>query len=94
MRERQTDRQIDRETNKIYTLITSNTLISFLPLQETPTVSPLAHCDPSSDASVLRKAMKGLGTDEAAIIGVLAHRTSDQRQQILLKYQQSYGRVS
>ncbi|XP_045106704.1 uncharacterized protein LOC123501751 isoform X2 [Portunus trituberculatus] len=59
---------------------------------ETPTVNPLAHCDPSSDASVLRKAMKGFGTDEAAIIGVLSHRSSDQRQQILLKYQQGYGR--
>ncbi|KAG0724906.1 Annexin B9 [Chionoecetes opilio] len=59
---------------------------------EIPTVSPLAHCDPSSDASVLRKAMKGMGTDESAIIGVLAHRTSDQRQQIMLKYQQAYGR--
>lgn len=57
-------------------------------------MNPLSHCDPSSDASVLRKAMKGFGTDEAAIIGVLAHRSSDQRQQILLKYQQAYGRVS
>lgn len=57
-------------------------------------MNPLAHCDPSSDGSVLRKAMKGLGTDEAAIIGVLAHRASDQRQQIMLKYQQAYGRVS
>lgn len=54
----------------------------------------VSHFDPSSDASVLRKAMKGFGTDEAAIIGVLAHRTSDERQQILLKYQQAYGRVS
>lgn len=57
-------------------------------------MNPLAHNDPSSDASILRKAMKGLGTDESAIIGVLAHRTSDQRQQIMLKYQQAYGRVS
>ncbi|XP_045106709.1 annexin A7-like isoform X7 [Portunus trituberculatus] len=65
---------------------------SLLAYQETPTVNPLAHCDPSSDASVLRKAMKGFGTDEAAIIGVLSHRSSDQRQQILLKYQQGYGR--
>lgn len=65
---------------------------SILPYTEIPTVNPLAHCDPSSDGSVLRKAMKGLGTDEAAIIGVLAHRASDQRQQIMLKYQQAYGR--
>lgn len=65
---------------------------SLLAYREIPTVNPLSHCDPSSDASVLRKAMKGFGTDEAAIIGVLAHRSSDQRQQILLKYQQAYGR--
>lgn len=52
------------------------------------------HFDPSSDAAVLRKAMKGLGTDEKAIIGVLARRTSEQRQLIMQKYQQAYGRVS
>ena len=57
-------------------------------------MNPMAHCDPSTDASVLRNAMNGFGTDEAAIIGVLSHRSSDQRQQILLKYQQAYGRVS
>lgn len=66
---------------------------SLLP-QEIPTVSPAGHFDPSSDAAALRKAMKGFGTDEAAIIAVLSRRTSDQRQQIMLKYQQSYGRVS
>lgn len=65
---------------------------SFSPYTEIPTVTHIAHFDPSGDASVLRKAMKGLGTDEAAIIGVLSRRTSDQRQQILLKYQQAYGR--
>ncbi|XP_050729632.1 annexin B9-like isoform X3 [Eriocheir sinensis] len=65
---------------------------SFSPYTEIPTVTHIASFDPSGDASVLRKAMKGLGTDEAAIIGVLSHRTSDQRQQILLKYQQAYGR--
>lgn len=59
---------------------------------EMPTVKPQAHFDPSSDAAVLRKAMKGLGTDEAAIINVLSRRTCHERQQILLKYQQAYGR--
>ncbi|XP_064106648.1 annexin A4-like isoform X1 [Macrobrachium nipponense] len=59
---------------------------------EMPTVKPQAHFDPSSDAAVLRKAMKGLGTDEAAIINVLSHRTCHERQQILVKYQQAYGR--
>ena len=49
--------------------------------------------DPSGDAAGLRKAMKGLGTDEKAIINILARRPSHQRQQILLKYTQSYGKV-
>ncbi|KAK3868404.1 hypothetical protein Pcinc_026207 [Petrolisthes cinctipes] len=65
---------------------------SLIQYTEIPTVAPTPHFDPSSDASILRKAMKGLGTDEAAIIGVLSRRTSDERQQILLKYQQAYGR--
>ncbi|XP_042226955.1 annexin B10-like isoform X2 [Homarus americanus] len=60
--------------------------------QEIPTVKSSPHFDPSSDASLLRKAMKGFGTDEAAIINVLSHRTSAERQQIMLKYQQAYGR--
>ncbi|XP_068215304.1 annexin B9-like isoform X1 [Palaemon carinicauda] len=59
---------------------------------EIPTVKPQAHFDPSSDAAVLRKAMKGFGTDEAAIINVLSRRTCHERQQIMIKYQQAYGR--
>ncbi|CAL4152633.1 unnamed protein product, partial [Meganyctiphanes norvegica] len=59
---------------------------------ERPTLKPMTPFDPSSDAQILRKAMKGLGTDEAAIIGVLARRTSQQRQEIILKFQQGYGR--
>nr|XP_027235563.1 annexin B10-like isoform X3 [Penaeus vannamei] len=65
---------------------------SVLAYSEIPTVSAAGHFDPSSDAAALRKAMKGFGTDEAAIIAILSRRTSDQRQQIMLKYQQSYGR--
>ncbi|XP_045617471.1 annexin B9 isoform X1 [Procambarus clarkii] len=63
-----------------------------IPYTEIPTVRPSPHFDASSDAAVLRKAMKGFGTDEAAIIGVLSRRTSAERQQIMLKYQQAYGR--
>ncbi|XP_042859602.1 annexin B9-like isoform X4 [Penaeus japonicus] len=65
---------------------------SLLAYTEIPTVTAMGHFDPSSDAAALRKAMKGFGTDEAAIIAILSRRTSDQRQQIMLKYQQSYGR--
>lgn len=44
------------------------------------------------DADALRKAMKGLGTDEAAIIKIIANRTNAQRQKIKLTYKSAYGR--
>ncbi|KAJ8347097.1 hypothetical protein SKAU_G00284980 [Synaphobranchus kaupii] len=44
------------------------------------------------DVEKLRGAMKGAGTDEAAIIEVLAHRTIAQRQLIKQAYKQSVGK--
>ncbi|XP_048474709.1 annexin A4 isoform X1 [Rhincodon typus] len=44
------------------------------------------------DAAKLRKAMKGLGTDEDAIIEVLARRTIAQRQQIKTDFKTAFGR--
>ena len=44
------------------------------------------------DADALRKAMKGLGTNEAAIIKIIANRTNAQRQKIKLTYKSAYGR--
>lgn len=57
-----------------------------------PTIRHLANFDPSTDASLLRKAMKGFGTDEASIINILSNRTSEQRQRIILSFQQAYGK--
>jgi len=48
--------------------------------------------DPEADAQKLRGAMKGAGTDEAAIIEVLAHRTIAQRQRIKEAYKQAVGK--
>ncbi|XP_075297733.1 annexin A6 isoform X3 [Opisthocomus hoazin] len=56
------------------------------------TVQPAAGFNDDGDAQVLRKAMKGLGTDEGAIIDVVTQRSNAQRQQILKAYKAHYGR--
>ncbi|PON98816.1 Annexin [Trema orientale] len=52
----------------------------------------IAHADisPVEDAEVLRKACKGWGTDEKAIINILGHRNAAQRKQIREAYEQLY----
>ena len=47
---------------------------------------------PEQDADALRKAMKGLGTDEAAIIKIIANRTNAHRQKIKVAYKSAFGR--
>ncbi|KAM6357398.1 annexin A6 isoform 2-T2 [Alca torda] len=56
------------------------------------TVQPTGSFYDDGDAQVLRKAMKGLGTDEGAIIEVVTQRSNAQRQQILKAYKAHYGR--
>lgn len=56
------------------------------------TVVPLPDFDKDADAAALRKAMKGFGTDEKAIIKVLTSRTNSQRQEIEHYYKTAYGK--
>lgn len=45
-----------------------------------------------SDAEALRNAIKGFGTDEAALIKIVANRTNTQRQKIKEEYKSKFGR--
>ncbi|XP_074837940.1 annexin A4 [Carettochelys insculpta] len=56
------------------------------------TIKPALPFSPQEDAQKLRKAMKGLGTDEDAIIDILVNRCMSQRQEILITYKSTIGR--
>ncbi|XP_015281358.1 PREDICTED: annexin A6 isoform X2 [Gekko japonicus] len=56
------------------------------------TIHPAGDFNADGDAKVLRKAMKGLGTDEDAIIGVVTQRSNAQRQEIIKAYKSHFGR--
>ncbi|XP_059481423.1 annexin B9-like [Neocloeon triangulifer] len=65
------------------------------PPQFTPTVRPKEPYGPDdveADATALRSAMKGFGTDEEAIIAILANRSNYQRQLIAKKFTSLYGK--
>ncbi|KAL8567207.1 hypothetical protein ACOMHN_046617 [Nucella lapillus] len=57
-----------------------------------PTVRPAMPFNPEGSADGLRKAMKGLGTDEAAIIDILVNHSNDQRREIERQYKTMYGK--
>ncbi|XP_076169080.1 annexin B11 isoform X4 [Ptiloglossa arizonensis] len=60
--------------------------------QLSPTVVPYTDFNPRTDATALRKAMKGFGTDEKTIIQVLANRSNLQRQEIAVQFKTLYGK--
>ncbi|CAH7463596.1 annexin A7 isoform X1 [Phodopus roborovskii] len=56
------------------------------------TIRPASNFDAMRDAEILRKAMKGFGTDEQAIVDVVSSRSNDQRQQIKAAFKTMYGK--
>lgn len=61
-------------------------------VQLRPTLLPAVSFDPAADAKALRKAMKGFGTDEDAIIDIVARRSNAQRQEIRQTFKSLLGR--
>ncbi|KAM7417203.1 hypothetical protein PAMA_017037 [Pampus argenteus] len=55
-------------------------------------VRPFVNFNGKHDAEILHKAMKGIGTDEDAILMLLTSRSNDQRQQIKAAYKKAYGK--
>ncbi|CAN0434943.1 unnamed protein product [Lampetra fluviatilis] len=56
------------------------------------TVRTACNFNAQDDAEVLRRAMKGLGTDERALIDIIVNRSNDQRQKIKLAFKTMYGK--
>ncbi|OCT86667.1 hypothetical protein XELAEV_18020353mg [Xenopus laevis] len=56
------------------------------------TIKPYPNFNAANDVQKLRKAMKGAGTDEDAVIDVIANRTLSQRQEIKTAYKTTVGK--
>ena len=66
----------------------SNTQQPVLPPQQ----APINQKRVDEDAAALRKAMKGLGTDEKAIINIIANRTNRERMAMIESFKRQFNR--
>lgn len=66
--------------------------IYFLNIQGTPTVFPKEDFNATEDAANLRKAMKGFGCDDAALIDIICRRNNGQRQEIAKVFKTNFGK--
>lgn len=82
---------ISRQSQKSITKKMSEMSIHKPPRTE-GTLKPSRNFNAEKDASTLRTAMKGFGTDEKAIINVLGNRSNEQRQLIKTQFKTMYGR--
>ena len=61
-----------------------------IPIQ--PNLPPIDQKKIDADAAALRKAMKGLGTDEKAIIKIIANRTNRERLAMIESFKRQFNR--
>lgn len=61
-------------------------------IEQTPTLRDNEFFNARDDCEKLRKAMKGLGTDEKAIIAIICKRSNKQRLELIPTFQQQFDR--
>lgn len=57
-----------------------------------PVIRPAQNFNAEKDAEIIRKSMKGAGTDEQAIINVISQRSNQQRVEIMKIFKTMYGK--
>ena len=62
------------------------------PMPVQPALPPIDQNKVDADAAALRKAMKGLGTDEKAIIQIIANRTNRERLAMIDSFKRQFNR--